>query len=43
MRNRGAGERNPDIIVDPKTGEVYPKLKNGQIGDSWGNIFDYSR
>jgi uncharacterized protein RhaS with RHS repeats len=33
--------RNPDVRVDPITGEVYPQLPSGGIGDSIGNIFDY--
>ena len=32
--------RNPDVMVDTKTGEVYPKTPNGGLGDSIGNIFD---
>jgi RHS repeat-associated protein len=35
--------RNPDVRVDPRTGEVYPKTPDGRVGDSIGNIFDYLR
>ncbi len=38
---KGGPERNPDVIVDLRTGEVYPQLSNGTIGDSIGNIFDF--
>jgi hypothetical protein len=37
---KGTGVRNPDVKVDTKTGEVYPKTPEGGIGDSIGNIFD---
>jgi hypothetical protein len=37
----GANNRNPDVVVDTQTGEVYPKTPNGGIGDSIGNIYDY--
>ncbi|MFB8242179.1 polymorphic toxin-type HINT domain-containing protein, partial [Kitasatospora purpeofusca] len=41
---RGNGSnRNPDVLVDPKTGEVHPQLPDGTPGDSIGNIFDYLR
>jgi hypothetical protein len=33
--------RNPDVEVDIKTGEIYPKIPGGGRGDSIGNIFDY--
>jgi RHS repeat-associated protein len=33
--------RNPDVVVDLTTGEVYPQLPSGGIGDAIGNIFDY--
>jgi len=33
--------RNPDVRIDPTTGEVFPKLPGGRIGDSIGNIFDF--
>lgn len=33
--------RNPDVRVDPNTGEVYPIGPDGLLGDSIGNIFDY--
>ncbi|MBO9569936.1 MAG: RHS repeat-associated core domain-containing protein, partial [Cellulomonas iranensis] len=39
---RSGERRNPDVWVDVKTGEVYPKLPNGRAaGDSMGNIFDF--
>jgi len=37
----GVGRQNPDMQVDPTTGEVYPETPDGGIGDSIGNIFDY--
>jgi RHS repeat-associated protein len=37
---RNAAERNPNVVVDKITGEVYPLLKNGRLGDSIGNILD---
>jgi RHS repeat-associated protein len=38
---RGGPIRNPDVVVDLTTGEVYPQLPSGGIGDSIGNLFDY--
>jgi RHS repeat-associated protein len=38
---RGGPIRNPDVCVNLRTGEVYPKTGSGGIGDSIGNIFDY--
>jgi RHS repeat-associated protein len=38
---RGGPTRNPDVRVDPRTGEVFPQLPNGRVGDSIGNIFDF--
>ncbi len=38
---RSSPIRNPDVVVDKTTGEVYPKLPNGRLGDSIGNINDY--
>ncbi|WP_280725185.1 putative T7SS-secreted protein [Kitasatospora sp. MAA4] len=36
------GNKNPDVVVDTSTGEVYPKLPDGSpADDSIGNIFDY--
>jgi len=32
--------RNPDVAVDTKTGEIFPKLPGGGVGDSIGNIYD---
>jgi hypothetical protein len=33
--------RNPDVKVDPKTGDVRPIGPDGSLGDSIGNIFDF--
>lgn len=33
--------RNPDVYVDVATGEIYPKLPGGGVGDSIDNIFNY--
>lgn len=33
--------RNPDVQIDPQTGEVYPEIESGGVGDSIGNILDY--
>jgi RHS repeat-associated protein len=39
---RGVGSRkNPDMLVNPRTGDVHPQLPNGKPGDVIGNIFDY--
>jgi RHS repeat-associated protein len=38
---RSSPIRNPDVVVNKTTGEVYPKLPNGRLGDSIGNILDY--
>lgn len=38
---RSGPVRNPDVMVDLETGEVYPQLEHGGVGDSIGNIFDY--
>jgi hypothetical protein len=35
------GNKNPDMLIDPNSGEVYPKKPDGTPGDSIGNIFDY--
>jgi hypothetical protein len=35
--------RNPDVRIDPRTGEVFPEVGSGRVGDSIGNIFDYLR
>jgi hypothetical protein len=40
---RGGPIRNPDVVVDLRTGEVYPQLPNGGRGDSIGNLHDYLR
>ncbi len=37
---RGGPVRNPDVQVNPKTGDVRPKTPGG-LGDSIGNIFDF--
>jgi len=34
----GAG--NPDVSVDPDTGEVFPQTNDGALGDSIGNLWD---
>ncbi|MCX4770150.1 Hint domain-containing protein [Streptomyces sp. NBC_01285] len=39
-RGNGAN-RNPDMLIDPNTGEVYPQMPDGSPGDSIGNIFDH--
>jgi hypothetical protein len=33
-------KRNPDCQVDVKSGEIYPEIPGGGVGDSIGNIFD---
>jgi hypothetical protein len=38
---RGGSIRNPDVVVDLTTGEVYPQLPSGGIGDSIGNLLEY--
>ena len=38
---RGGPICNPDVVVDAVTGEVFPQLPGGGVGDSIGNIFDY--
>lgn len=40
---RSGSRRNPDVLVDPKSGEVYPKMPSGRPGDSIGNIFEHLR
>ncbi|MFI0444452.1 hypothetical protein [Actinomadura sp. 6N118] len=35
------GNRNPDVMVDPESGEVYPQTRDGVGKDSLGNIFDH--
>lgn len=37
---RGGPVRNPDVVVDAVSGEVFPQLPGGGIGGSIGNIFD---
>jgi hypothetical protein len=32
---------NPDVGVDPVTGEVFPKIPGGGYGDSIGNILEF--
>lgn len=36
----GTGVKNPNIVVDLDTGEIYQQGPNGTHGDSIGNIFD---
>ena len=38
---RSGPVRNPDVMVDLETGEVYPQIEGGGVGDSIGNILDY--
>ncbi len=38
--DRGGSTRNPDVLINPKTGDVRPKTPSG-AGDSIGNIFDH--
>ncbi|MCP4352355.1 MAG: hypothetical protein GY795_43405 [Desulfobacterales bacterium] len=38
---KGGPKKNPDVMVDTITGEVYPKTPSGGIGDSIGNIFNH--
>ena len=40
---RNGPNRNPDVRVDPKSGEVYPEINggNGGLGDSIGNIWEF--
>lgn len=37
---RGGPVRNPDVSVDPVSGEIYPQLPGGGFGDSIGNMWD---
>jgi hypothetical protein len=37
----GGPVRNPNVVVNPITGEVRPMLPGGGVGDVIGNIFDY--
>jgi hypothetical protein len=37
---RGGPVRNPDVSVDPVSGEIYPQLPGGSYGDSIGNMWD---
>lgn len=36
-----AAKKNPNVRVDPRTGEVYPETSQGGIGDSIGNIWEF--
>jgi RHS repeat-associated protein len=36
---KGGPIRNPDVAVDPDTGEIYPDI-DGCLGDSIGNLWD---
>lgn len=38
---RSGPVRNPNVVVDTTTGEVYPITSSGGIGDSIGNISSY--
>src|SRR5581483_12210460 len=38
---RSGPVKNPDVKVDTRTGEVFPKTPGGGLGDSIGNIFDH--
>lgn len=37
---RGGPIRNPDVSVHPVSGEIYPQLPDGSVGDSIGNMWD---
>lgn len=39
---RGIGaNKNPDVVIDTSTGEVYVQMPNGEVSDeSIGNILD---
>jgi hypothetical protein len=37
---RGGPVKNPDVKVNPRTGDVRPKAPHG-LGDVIGNIFDF--
>jgi hypothetical protein len=42
QRFKGKGMKgNVDVTIDPTTGEAYPIIPGGGLGDSIGNIFDY--
>lgn len=36
---KGGRVRNPDVAVDPETGEIYPEI-DGCMGDSIGNLWE---
>lgn len=38
---KGAPTKNPDVVVDTVTGEIFPKGPKDTPGDSIGNIFDF--
>lgn len=38
---RKAKLRGRDVLIDVRTGEVYPRTPSGRPGDSVGNIFDF--
>ena len=38
---RNGPVRNPDVRIDPVSGEIFPELGGGRVGDLIGNIFDY--
>ena len=37
---KSTGHRNPDVVVDLDTGEIYPDGPGNTYGDSIGNIYD---
>ena len=39
--SRAGSRRNPDVRVDPRTGEICPETPSGGVDDSIGNIFDF--
>lgn len=41
---RNPGEKNPDVVVDEETGEIYVETQDGQVhtDDSLGNINEES-
>ena len=42
QRFKGKGMKgNVNVTIDPSTGEAYPIIPGGGLGDSIGNIFDY--
>jgi hypothetical protein len=35
------GNRNPDMLVDTDSGDVYPQMPSGEPGEVIGNLFEY--